>query len=200
MNKRVKRFLVALALFLLVTVSLLGLSGAARATSTKALPATATPVTLANLGLGLGTCYLDGTASIDSTAINTKSCVGIAPPPAPGTNCNPKGLLSSTLDVEHDVRDEINIGGFATLELFYSLGCGSVWAALKVNAGCHAVTGISITDTFHGNSEGGLDGSGVLKCGPSWESSYMVDGEAGSTATASVNVDFVNYPSASVTV
>ena len=195
-----KRVVVASIVFLFASVTLVTmLAGPAHAAPTPS----PTPVPISALGLGLGTCYLNGTADLLTPTLditNTKSCVGVAPPPSPGVNCNPRGLESSTLDVEHDVRDRVDIGGFGTLYLFYSLGCGSVWAALKVDTGCHAITSITITDSHDGATQGGLDPNGVLKCGPSWESSYMVDGEAGSTATASVNVDFVNYPSASVTV
>ena len=191
-----KKFLVALALFLLVTVSLLGLSGAARAVPAR--PAIVTPVTTSELGLGKGACFYDGLATGLST--NTKSCVGVAPPP--DVNCNPASIQNSTLDVLHEVRDKVDIGGYASLYLFQSDagGCGSVWAAVHIDAGCHAVSSINITDSFNGSIEGGLDSNGVLKCAPSWESTYMVDGESGSTATATATIDFQPQQSASVTV
>ena len=190
-----KKFLVVLVLFLVAAVSILGLSGAARA-----VPTVAPTVTATELGLGKGACFYDGQATGLST--NTKSCVGVAPPPA--NKCNPNGIENSTLDVLHEVRDVVDIGGYARLFLFQSDagGCGSVWAAVHVDSGCHAVTSVSITDNFNtpAASQGGLDANGVFKCAPSWESTYMVDGESGSTATATATVDFSAQQSASVTV
>ena len=188
-----KKFLVVLVLFLVAAVATVGLSGVARA-----VPTVAPTVTATELGLGKGACFYDGSATGLST--NTKSCIGVAPPP--DVNCNPSGIQNSTLDVLHEVRDKVDIGGYASLYLFQSDagGCGSVWAAVHIDSGCHAVTGISITDSFLPSSASGLDANGVFKCAPSWESTYMVDGESGSTATATATIDFQPQQSASVTV
>ena len=194
-----KKFFIALALFLVAFVALVGLSGAARATSTaKALPAVSPTVTDAELGLGKGDCFYDG--ATNTFGITKPSCVGMNPPPE--SSCNPNGLQNSTLDVLHEVRDKIDIGGFAEFYIFQSDagGCGSGWSAVNVYAGCHTVSQISIADSFNNSTAGGIDTNGKLVCPGQWESSKMVDAESGSTLTAKVIVDFQPQQSASVTV
>lgn len=201
---RIARLIMAVCAVLIVAVLFVGFAGMAQARgavkTAKALPATVTPTDPTDFGLGLGTCFYDGSVAATAaglpSSITVKSCLGVAPPPAPGTNCNPKGILSSTLDVEHDVRAKVNLGSFATLYLWYSLGCGSVWGAVHVDFGCHIITDIQIYDdsTIDGSSgytQGGLDPNGVLKCANTspWESTFMVPGFSNSHATASATVD-----------
>ena len=186
-----KKFFVIPLVVLLVTVSLLGLSGAARAVPT---------VTTPQFGLGNGDCFYDGSFGAYTAKNNNTSCVGMLPPPE--SSCNPNGIQNSTLDVLHEVRDKIDIGGYATFYIFQSDagGCGSGWSAAHIDSGCHVVSSISISNDTNGHIQGGIDPNGKLICAPGWESSRMVDAESGSTLTAKVILDFQAQQSASVAV
>ena len=207
-----KKFLaVPIVLFLIASIVLLvGLSGEARAVPAVKALAAATP-TFAYTQLGLGNhsdCFYTG--SYDETTnpsgvplaytnnVTVKSCVGLNPPPE--SSCDQKSLTNTMLDVVHEKRDEINIGGFANFYLFYNPGCGAGWSATNVYSGCHVISQISIYDDYLGNTEGGIDANGKLVCAGGWESTKMVDAESASTLTGKVIVDFQPQQTASVTV
>jgi len=207
----IARLLIVFCTVLALSVAFVGLAGMARAQSAVSAKALVpTPFSTAYYGLGKGDCFYNGSFDAvnnpsgvplaDTNMVVKASCVGLNPPPE--SSCNPNGIQNSTLDVLHEVRDKIDIGGFATFYIFQSDagGCGSGWSAAHINSGCHVVSSISITDSLHGSAEGGIDPNGKLICAPGWESSKMVDAESGSTLTATVILDFQAQQSASVAV
>lgn len=198
-----KKFLIALTLFLIVTVSLLDLTGATFAKSLDSTPATpiATAVAiptdyatvLSDLHYGKGYCFFDG--SFKTT--NPTSCdTNVKPPPLtpfPGcSDVNTGGVLSPNL-AHVDFAGGIGY-------LFQSQQCGMVWSGTDDQVGSHVVDWVEVREVGTNRSQFEYLGGNRPTNAGDWTSTYGMSYVPGGTYCIDAAVDGTTLPEQCATV